>query len=182
MIDFTILSDSNGFGISGILDKYGNVLGLVLVVFGAIMLCFSGKVKKMGSFYLEMQNHDPVIKENGYELGKAVTGEKRTTEIGGKSFSEVQLIFEHEGEKYELWTPDLGIEGEVNIEYDPMAPGRFYITDKVETAEEKPDVDEDGKEIEETKPTNNAFYAMLVFGIVLLGLGCGFLYDFYFLK
>ena len=178
----TILAGDNAFGLSGILDKYGNVFGIILVVFGVIMLCFSGKVKKMGSFYLEMENHDPVIKDNGYKLGKAVTGEKRSTEIGGKTFAEVQLLFEHEGETYELWTPDLGMEGEVNIEYDPKAPGRFYITDKVEGVEEVPDKDEDGKVIEDTKPANNVFYAMLVFGIVLLGLGCGFLYAFYFLK
>ena len=92
----------NAFGLSGILDKYGNILGIILLVFGAIMLCFAGKVKKMGSFYLEMENHDPVIKDNGYKLGKAVTGERRSTEIGGKTFSEVQLLFEHEGDTYEL--------------------------------------------------------------------------------
>jgi len=182
MDHITQLASENAFGLSGVLDKYGNIFGFVLVAFGIIMLCFAGKVKKMGSFYLEMENHDPVIKDNGYKLGKAVTGERRSTEIGGKTFSEVQLLFEHEGDTYELWTPDLGMEGEVNIEYDPMAPGRFYITDKLDTVEEVPDKDEDGEEIEETKPTNNVFYAMLVFGIVLLGLGGGFLYDFYFLK
>lgn len=171
----------NAFGLSGILDKHGNVLGIVLLVFGVIMLAFSAKVKKMGSFYLEMENHDPVIKDNGYELGTARVGERRSTRIGETEFKEMQLIFEHEGESYELWTPDLGMEGEVNIEYDPKAPQSFYITDKVEGAD-VPDRDEDGEEVEETKQTNNAFYAMLVFGIVLLGLGCGILYDYYFLK
>ena len=173
---------SNAFGLTGVLDKYGNVLGIVLLVFGVIMLGFSGKVKKMGSFYLELENHDPVIKDNGFELGKAKIGERRSTKIGESEFKEMQLIFEHEGESYELWTPDLGMEGEVNIEYDPEHPQSFYITDKVEGAEQKPDTDEDGEEIKETKQTNIAFYVMLVFGIVLFGLGGGFLYDFYFVR
>lgn len=175
------LAANNMFGLSGIMDKHGNILGFIFLVFGVIMLAFSGKVKKMGSFYLEMENHDPVIKDNGFELATANVGERRSTEIGGKTFSEVQLLFEHEGKTYELWTPDLGMEGFVNIEYNPAQPSEFYITDKVE-GEDVPDKDEDGAEIESTKRVNNAFYVMLVFGIVLLGMGCGILYDFYMLK
>ena len=186
-MDFTNLQSvtplaSNAFGLSGILDKYGNILGIVLAVFGVIMLAFSGKAKQLGGFVLEMENHEPVIKDNGFELGKAKIGERRSTKIGDNTFGEMQLVFEHEGETYELWTPDLGMDGEVNIEYDPKNPAQFYITDKVAGAETVPDKDEDGEVIPDTKPTNNVFYAMLVFGIVLLGLGGGILYDFYVIK
>ncbi len=176
------LNASNAFGASGVLDKYGGVFGRVFVIFGVIMLLFSIKVKKMGSFYLEMENHDPVIKETGYLPAKARIGGRRESEIAGKTFPEVQLIFEHDGETYEKWTPDLGLDGEISIEYDPKDPSAFYITDEADV-EQKPDTDEDGREQEELKdPPNKAFIAMLVFGIVLTALGCGFLYDFYYIK
>lgn len=175
-----VLSQSqSAFGKTGILDRFGNVFGIILAVFGIIMLVFSAKVKKMGSFYLEMENHDPVIKETGFKPAVAKVGERRSSEIAGKTFSEMQLLFEFEGETYEKWTPDLGLEGDVQIEYDPADPNEFYIVDKVET-EDAPEVDENGEEVEELKdPPNKAFIAMLIFGLMLLALGCGFLYDFY---
>lgn len=173
---------ANGFGKTGVLDKYGNILGFVLAFFGIVMIVFSLKVRKMGSFYLEMDNHDPVIKETGFLPGKAEVVDRRSSEIGGKTFSEVQLCLTCEGESFFRWTPDLGFEGEVGIEYNPDDPEEFYISDKVE-AEDPPEKDEDGEEVEELKdPPNKAFIAMLVFGIVLLALACGFLYDFYFIK
>lgn len=172
----------NAFGKTGMLDRFGNILGFVLVAFGVIFLLFSAKVKKMGGFYLEMENHDPVIKDLGYLPAEAKVGEHRSSEIAGKTFSEMQLLFELDGEVYEKWTPDLGSEGTVKIEYNPKNPNEFYILDKVDE-ESAPDTDEDGKEQEELKePPNKVFIAMLVFGIALLGLGCGFLYDFYFIK
>jgi hypothetical protein len=182
MTEIEILTASNGFGITGLLDKYGNIFGIVLAIFGIIMICFSAKVKKMGSFYLEMENHDPVIKETGFLPGVAQVVDRRSSEIAGKVFSEMQLSLTCEGESFFRWTPDLGLDGEVQIEYNPQNPEEFYIVDKVES-EDSPDVDEDGQEVEELEePPNKAFYAMLVFGIVLLVLGGGFLYDFYFIK
>jgi hypothetical protein len=173
---------SNAFGMTGLLDRFGNIFGFVLAFFGIIMLAFSAKVKKMGSFYLEFENHDPIIKETGFLPGVAKVVDRRSSEIAGKVFSEMQLSLTCEGETYFRWTPDLGLDGEVQIEYNPDNPEEFYIVDKVD-AEEAPDVDEDGEEVGDMKePPNKAFYAMLVFGIVLLVLGCGFLYDFYFIK
>ena len=126
--------------------------------------------------------HETIIKENGFELGTAKIGDNRSVEIGDKTFTEVQLLFELDGETYEKWTPDLGFADWVNIEYNPDDPSDFYITDKVE-GEQAADVDEDGKEVkDDSKPANTAFIAMLVFSVVLLGLGCGFLYDFYFVR
>lgn len=181
-ISAQLLAAANGFGKTGLLDKHGNVFGFILVAFGIIMLLFSLKVRKMGSFYLEMENHDPVIKETGYLPGKAQIVDRRSSEIAGKTFSEVQLSFTCEGESFFKWTPDLGLEGDVQIEYNPDDPEEFYIVDKVDE-EESPDIDEDGEEVEELKdPPNKAFIGMLVFAIVFLGLGCGFLYDFYFIK
>ena len=172
----------NAFGVTGVLDKYGNIFGFVILVFGLIFLYFSFKLKKMGGFYLESQNHDPIIKETGYLPGEAKVGERRKSEILGKTFSEMQLIFELDGETYEKWTPDLGSEGSVKIEYNPENPSEFYISDKLQEDDEAPSHDEDGKEVEELKePPNKAFIAMLVFSIVLLALGAGFLYDFYLL-
>jgi hypothetical protein len=173
---------SNGFGKTGVLDRFGNVVGIVLAVFGIIMIVFSFKVRKLGGFILEMENHDPIIKETGYTPASAKVGKRRSSEIAGKTFSEMQLLFELDGETYVKWTPDLGLDGEVQIEYNPKNPGEFYICEKIE-AEESPDMDEDGTVVEDLKePPNKVFYAMLVFGIILLGLGCGFLYDFYFIK
>jgi hypothetical protein len=173
---------SNGIGKTGLLDKFGNVFGIVLAVFGVIMILFSAKVKKMGSFYLEMDNHDPIIKETGYLPGVAKVVDRRSSEIAGRTFSEMQLSLTCDGETYFRWTPDLGLDGDVQIEYNPDNPEEFYIVDKVD-GDDSPDVDEDGEVVEDLKePPNKAFYAMLVFGIVLLALGCGFLYDFYFIK
>lgn len=172
----------NAFGVTGILDKYGNVIGIVLAVFGLIMLYFAYKARDLGGFVVEMLNHETVIKDNGFEIATAKIGESRSVEIGDKTFTEVQLLFEHEGETYEKWTPDLGLADWVNIEYNPADPSDFYITDKVE-GEQAADVDEDGQEVkDDSKPTNIAFVAMLVFALVLLALGCGFLYDFYFVR
>lgn len=174
--------EGNAFGVTGILDKYGNVIGIVLAVFGLIMLYFAVKVMKMGSFYLEMENHDPIIKDNGFEMSTATVAESRTIEIGGREFSEVRLTHTVDGETYEKWTPDLGFADWVNIEYDPMNPSDFYITDTVE-GEQSADLDEDGREVkEESKPVNVAFGAMLILALALLGLGFGFIYDFYFVK
>lgn len=170
---------SNGFGITGVLDRFGNVFGIVLCAAGLLMVLMSLKVRKMGSFYLEMNNHDPIIKETGYLPAVAEITDRRSSEIAGKTFSEVELTLTLDGESYSKWTPDLGLEGEVRIEYDPKDPNEFYIMDKVE-ADEAPNVDEDGVEVEDLKePPNKAFYAMLIFGLVLVGLGVGFLYDFY---
>ena len=172
----------NAFGVTGILDRFGNVIGIVLAVFGVIMLCFSFKAKDLGGFVLDAMNHETIIKENGFELGTAKIGESRSVEIGGKTFTEVQLLLELDGETYEKWTPDLGFADWVNIEYNPDDPSDFYITDKVE-GEQAADVDEDGEEVrDEGRQTNIAFVAMLVFALVLIGLGCGFLYDYYFVK
>ncbi len=176
------LSASNAFGASGVLDKHGNIFGAVFAVFGIIMILFSIKVKKMGSFYLEMENHDPVIKETGYLPAKARIADRRESEIAGKTFSEMELVFEYDGEVYEKWTPDLGLDGEINIEYDPNDPSSFYITEEADI-EQSPDKDDNGDDAEELDdPPNKAFIAMLVFGIALLALGCGFLYDFYFIR
>lgn len=180
----TALSD-NAFGMTGILDKYGSVLGIVFAVFGFIMLSFSFKVKKMGSFYLEMDNKEPIIKETGFLPYQARIADHRIEEIGSMKLSEVLVEFELDGETYSKWTPDLGFEDTVNIEYDPNEPGEFYISDKLDAPEEEqaPDITEDGEEVEELgEPANKAFYAMLFFGIALLGIGAAFLYDFYILK
>ncbi len=174
--------NGNAFGVTGILDKHGNVIGIVLAVFGLIMLYFSFKARDLGGFVVEMMNHETVIKENNFEIATAKIGETRSVEIGDKTFKEVQLLFELDGETYEKWTPDLGFADWVNIEYNPDDPSDFYITDKVE-GEQAADVDEDGEEVkDDSKPANIAFIAMLVFSLVLLGLGCGFLYDFYFVR
>ncbi len=174
--------NGNAFGVTGILDKHGNVIGIVLAVFGLIMLYFSFKARDLGGFVVEMMNHETVIKENNFEIATAKIGETRSVEIGDKTFKEVQLLFELDGETYEKWTPDLGFADWVNIEYNPDDPSNFYITDKVE-GEQAADVDEDGEEVkDDSKPANIAFIAMLVFSLVLLGLGCGFLYDFYFVR
>ena len=172
----------NAFGVTGLLDKYGNVIGIVLAVFGLIMLYFSFKARSLGGFVVDMMQHETIIKENGFELATAKIGESRSLELGDKTFNEVQLLFELEGETYEKWTPDLGFADWVNIEYNPDDPSDFYITDKVE-GEQTADVDEDGQEVkDESKPANMAFIAMLIFSIVLIGLGGGFLYDFYFIR
>lgn len=174
--------NGNAFGVTGILDRYGNVIGIVLAVIGLIMLYFSFKARSLGGFVLDMMEHETVIKENGFEVATAKVGETRSVQIGDKTFKEVQLLFEHEGETFEKWTPDLGLADWVNIEYNPDDPSDFYITDKVE-GEQVADVDEDGEEVrDDSKPTNIAFVAMLVFSLALLGLGCGFIYDFYYIR
>lgn len=176
-------AQENAFGKTGILDKYGNILGIVLCVFGLIMLAFSGKVKKMGSFYLEMTNKEPVIKETNYVPAEAEIVSRRTTKLATMTLKEMLVQFDVDGITYSNWTPDLGFEGNVAIEYDPVNPKDFYISDKVKSDEnDTPDTDDNGEVLTETPKTNNAFIAMLGFGIVLFGLGAAFLYDFYFIK
>lgn len=174
------LMTANGFGKTGVLDKYGNIFGIVLLAFGLIMLLFSIKVFKMGSFYLEMENHDPIIKDNGYEPGEAEIIDRRTSKVGEMEFTEMLVRFTHGEECFDKWTPDLGIDGTVKIEYDPAHPDQFYISDKVNESDAEPgDPNGDGDEEELKDPPNKAAIAMLVFGIALIALGCGFLYDFY---
>ncbi|MCD7741394.1 MAG: hypothetical protein LUI06_04235 [Ruminococcus sp.] len=176
---FSEADSGNAFGVTGILDKYGNVFGIVLIVLSVIMFYFTVRLRKMNGFYLEMENHDPVIKETGFLPAEAKVGERRSSEIAGKSFSEMQLLFELDGDVYEKWTPDLGSEGSVKIEYNPKNPTEFYIVDKIE-GEDAPNKDEDGNEVEElNEPKSKAFAVILVLAILFLGLGIGFLYDFY---
>lgn len=157
----------------GSLSGAQTVIGIVLIVTGALLLYFGVKMKMGYRFFPE--SGETVVEEDNYAETRAAVGESHITTLpdigsGERELTEFDISYTVDGTEYKQTVPDEGYKtGDViKLKYNPESPNEFYLSDTDTEAE-----DEESSSAQE--PKNISALIVIALGVLVAAAGIALL-------